>query len=359
MPEAWIDYHLPPGLIAQEPLYRRTDARLMVIDRAAATIEHRNVRDLPDILRGGDRLVVNDTKVLPAQLRGVRMNTGGRWQGLYLGDLPDGDWKIVCKTRGKIKPPEPITLLDRDGRPALKLWLLERLDHGQWRAHVESEEKRDDLLTLVGRVPLPPYIRGGMMVDSDVESYQTVYAKHAGAVAAPTAGLHFTDALISALKRCGVQFSAVTLHVGMGTFRPISTHDPAEHPMHSEWAELTEQAAAGINSTRADGHRVIAVGTTVTRVLETVAREGSTGVSAEENTRDGLRAWSGETDLFIRPPYEFRCVDGLLTNFHFPRTTLLLLVQAFGGSELIGRAYRMAVAEEYRFYSYGDAMLIL
>lgn len=357
MTEPWIDYELPPDLIAQEPLNNRADARLMVVNRELEAIDHRHIRDLPEILRAGDRLVLNNTKVLPAQLRGIRSNTGGRWQGLYLGSLKEGDWKIVCKTRGTIRPPEPVMLLDRDARPVEKLWLLERLDDGQWRAHPDGDQEAEKLLERVGHVPLPPYIRGGRMVDSDVEHYQTVFAERPGAVAAPTAGLHFTDLLLAALRQSGVETTAVTLHVGMGTFRPIAADDPAEHPMHSEWAEVTAAAAEGINESRAAGNRIIAVGTTVARVLETVAQ----GVRCESpgGEKVELRAWSGETDLYIRPPFEFAAVDGLLTNFHFPRTTLLLLVQALGGSGLIAKAYREAVAEQYRFYSYGDAMLII
>lgn len=345
--DAWIDYDLPAELIAQEPLRNRADARLMLINRQQGTIDHHHVRDLPRLLEPGDRLVLNDTKVIPAQLRGVRIDTGGRWQGLYLGSMDKGDWRIVCKTRGKLKPMDKVQLLDRDNKPQLVLWLMEKLPEGQWRAHPESEAAPLDILQQIGRVPLPPYIRDGNMVDSDSVDYQTVYASKPGAVAAPTAGLHFTEKLLQVLKTSGVEFSAVTLHVGMGTFKPISSDDPAEHPMHSEWAELTQAAVDEMAATRKAGGRNIAVGTTVTRVLESVASDGE------------LRPWQGETDLYIRPPYEYRAIDALLTNFHFPRTTLLLLVQAFGGTELIREAYESAIKEQYRFYSYGDAMLIV
>lgn len=351
--EPWIDYTLPPELIAQEPLANRADARLLLVDRARGAIDHYHVRDLPRLLGPGDRLVHNDTKVIPAQLRGVRVETGGRWQGLYLGTLADGDWRLVCKTRGKLRPPEKIKLLDRNNKRTVTLWLLEKLSEGQWRAHPDSETDALELLDQLGRVPLPPYIRGGNMIDSDVEDYQTVYARVPGAVAAPTAGLHFTKPLLKAIEQSGVAFTAVTLHVGMGTFRPISVENPAEHPMHKEWAEITEIAAREINATRETGGRIIAVGTTVTRVLETVAAQ-----MAAEGLSD-VQPWHGETRLFIRPPHQFRLVDALLTNFHFPRTTLLLLVQAFGGTELVREAYETAVKEEYRFYSYGDAMLIV
>ncbi|RIK70431.1 MAG: tRNA preQ1(34) S-adenosylmethionine ribosyltransferase-isomerase QueA [Planctomycetota bacterium] len=351
--EPWFDYTLPPALVAQEPLPNRVDARLMIVDRRRRSIDHAHIRDLPELLRQGDRLVLNDTRVLPAQLRGLREKTGGRWQGLFLGSRPNGDWVLLAKTRGRIREPEAVTLLDRESRPAARLWLLERLDDGQWRAHLDQPHETFALLERVGRVPLPPYIRGGNMVDRDVERYQTVFARRPGAVAAPTAGLHFTPELLRTISQRAVGLSAVTLHVGMGTFRPIAADDPAEHPMHSEWAQVTPAAADEINQTRSQGGRIVNVGTTVVRVLETVA-----ALRRKAGAEELLAPWEGETGLFIRPPYEFLATDAMLTNFHFPRTTLLLLVQAFGGTELIRRAYETAVAEQYRFYSYGDAMLI-
>jgi S-adenosylmethionine:tRNA ribosyltransferase-isomerase len=350
--EPWFDYDLPRELIAQEPLRHRVDARLMVVDRARQSVDHAHIRDLPELLHGRDRVVLNDTRVIPAQLRGQRLETGGRWQGLFLALEPSGDWKLVCKTRGRMREPEAVMLLDCENRPAAKLWLVERLDDGQWRARLDEPQEALPLLDRIGRVPLPPYIRGGNMVDSDVERYQTVFARRPGAVAAPTAGLHFTPELIRSMNNRGVDFSAVTLHVGLGTFRPIEVDDPAQHPMHAEWAELTEKAAGDISATRGEGGRIVAVGTTVVRVLETVAARAQ----AAERL---LVPWSGETSLFIRPPYQFLAIDALLTNFHFPRTTLLLLVQAFGGAELVRQAYDEAIREQYRFYSYGDAMLIL
>jgi S-adenosylmethionine:tRNA ribosyltransferase-isomerase len=350
--EPWIDYDLPQELVAQEPVRNRVDARLMVVDRAEQRIQHAHIRDLPELLRQGDRVVLNDTKVIPAQLRGERMLTGGRWQGLFLGLLSEGDWLLVCKTRGTVKPPEPVALFDREGRTVAKLWLVERLSDGQWRARLDESEELLPLLDRIGRVPLPPYIRGGHMVDDDVERYQTVFARDPGAVAAPTAGLHFTPSLLRSIAQGGVEFSAVTLHVGLGTFKPIETANPADHPMHAERAVLSVAAAREINETKSAGGRIVAVGTTVVRVLETAALEASTAGNPT------LSSYSGETRLFIRPPYEFKAVDALLTNFHFPRTTLLLLVQAFGGTELIRRAYDAAITEQYRFYSYGDAMLI-
>jgi S-adenosylmethionine:tRNA ribosyltransferase-isomerase len=351
-----FDYEVPRHLVAQEPLRHRADARLMVVDRRRQAIEHHHVRDLLHLLPAGDRLVLNDTKVVPAQLVGRRVGTGGRWQGLFIETTSDGHWRILCKTRGRLSPGEAVTLTDREGRPGAKLWLMERLEEGQWLAHVEGDEATEAVLNRLGRVPLPPYIRGGNMVDADVASYQTVYAEHPGAIAAPTAGLHFTRELIKALEARGVGYSRVTLHVGLGTFRPIESDSWDEHRMHGETGEISAAAANEVNTTRAEGGRVIAVGTTVVRLLETAVRAEDDG--SKEPSRF-LKPWKGETDLFIRPPFEFRAIDALMTNFHFPRTTLLILVQTFGGWELIAEAYRQAIREEYRFYSYGDAMLIV
>jgi S-adenosylmethionine:tRNA ribosyltransferase-isomerase len=354
-----FDYEVPRRLIAQQPLRQRADARLMVVRRMSQEIEHHHVRDLPHLLSSGDRLVLNDTKVIPAQLAGKRAQTGGRWQGLFLDRTPDGHWRILCKTRGRLIPGEAIALVDREGRAGEKLWLLERLEEGQWLVHVESEESTEAILDRLGRVPLPPYIRGGNMVDADVANYQTVYAREPGAIAAPTAGLHFTKELVKALEARGVGYSRVTLHVGLGTFRPIETETWEEHRMHSEWGQVTPASADELNKTHAAGGRIVAVGTTVVRLLETAARSAAAAPDRSPNGPRSVPAWQGKTDLFIRPPFEFRAVDALMTNFHFPRTTLLVLVQTFGGAELIAEAYQQAIREEYRFYSYGDAMLIL
>ena len=352
-----FDYELPRHLVAQEPQRHRADARLMVVDRHRGDITHHHVRDLPHLLPAGDRLVLNDTRVMPAQLAGRRARTGGRWQGLFLEATADGHWRILCKTRGRLTPGEAVTLIDREGRPGAKLWMIERLEEGQWLAHVETHEAVEDVLERLGRVPLPPYIRGGNMVDSDVTNYQTVFARRRGAVAAPTAGLHFTNELLKALEARGVGRSYVTLHVGLGTFRPIETDSLDAHRMHSEWGEITAEAAAELNASRAAGGRIIAVGTTAARLLETAIRSQQSA-NAGSPARV-LPAWQGRTDLFIRPPFEFLAIDALMTNFHFPRTTLLVLVQTFGGRELIAQAYREAIREEYRFYSYGDTMLIV
>lgn len=354
-----FDYELPRHLVAQEPLRHRADARLMVLDRHRQEISHHHVRDLPVLLPAGDRLVLNDTKVVMAQLVGRRVATGGRWQGLFLDTTPEGHWQILCKTRGHLSPGEAVALIDREGRQGAKLWMLERMAEGRWLVHVEADEPAATLLDRIGRVPLPPYIRGGNMIDADVTNYQTVFAQHLGAIAAPTAGLHFTKELLRLLEGHGIGRSFVTLHVGLGTFRPIEAVSMEQHQMHSEWGEVTATTANELNSTRAARGRVIAVGTTVARLLETAVRANELAAAASSDRKRELSAWQGTTELFIRPPFEFRAIDALLTNLHFPRTTLLVLVQTFGGRELVAEAYRQAIREEYRFYSYGDAMLIV
>ena len=342
-----FDYELPKELIAQQPLRQRTDARLMVIDRKRGAWEHHHIRDLPQILSPQDLLVVNDTRVLPARLVGRRTATGGRWQGLFLRSDANGNWLVMSQTRGKLQPNETVTLDDRRGQPSLPLRMISKLEGGQWAAHPMSDTPLVELLEEVGRVPLPPYIRQGEMVPSDLVNYQTMFAGEPGAVAAPTAGLHFTPELVTSLETRGIETARITLHVGEGTFRPVMVDDIADHVMHFEHGAISAETAARLESQRAAAGRVVAVGTTSTRVLETAARNP-----------DGFQ-WQGETNLFIRPSFEFRCVDALLTNFHLPRSTLLILVYTFGGSDLMRRAYEAAVEEQYRFYSYGDAMLIL
>lgn len=341
------DYQLPRELIAQDPLPERSDARLLVVRREEQSLEHRFVRDLPAFLVSGDGLVLNDTRVIPARLVGYRTQTHGRWEGLYLGAGEHGVWKILAKTRGKIRPGETVTLQDRQQRDVCRLMLLDQMGQGIWAARPDPFEETLALLERAGRVPLPPYIRDGEMADADHQTYQTVYAEKPGAVAAPTAGLHFTHPLMGQLEAGGIEFCRVTLHVGLGTFRPISAATLDEHPMHAEWACLDSPTVTRLNGIRAAGGRIVAVGTTVVRTLETAATTGQ------------LQPWQGETDLFIRPPYRFRAVDALLTNFHLPKSTLLILVRTFGGDELIRQAYDEAIRQGYRFYSYGDAMLIL
>jgi S-adenosylmethionine:tRNA ribosyltransferase-isomerase len=340
-----FDYRLPPHLVAQHPLPDRDRSRLLVVRRDPGTIEHQTFQDLPDLLNPGDLLVLNDTRVVAARLVGRRAQTGGKWEGLYLGTLPDGSWELLCRTRGRLAEGETVLL---DPRP-FALTLLRKTAKGRWAARPERAHGRPahDVLDRCGRVPLPPYIRKGRADPADRERYQTVYARRDGAVAAPTAGLHFSTELLERLRRRGVGHTFVTLHVGLGTFQSIQAEDVALHRMHRERGELAAPAAAAVQACRARGGRVVAVGTTSMRVLETAA------------TDEGVRPWQGETDLYIRPPFRFRAADGLITNFHLPRTSLLVLVSAFGGTELIRRAYREAIAAEYRFYSYGDAMLVL
>lgn len=341
------DYELPKSLIAQQPLERRDDARLMVIDRASGDISHHHVRDLPDILASGDLVVLNDSRVIPAKLVGFRDKTRGRWQGLFLTADSDGNWKVLSKTRGKLEPGETVSLQDREGTARCRLVMLARLDGGAWACRPETGGDPYELLDQVGRVPLPHYIRDGNMVAADVKNYQTIFANKPGSVAAPTAGLHLTKTLIERLIDSQKSITRVTLHVGIGTFRPVTAATLDEHVMHAEWGQVDAKSIEQMNACRARGGRVIAVGTTVTRILEAAARAAPG------------QPWSGETDLFIQPGFQFQAIDGLLTNFHLPRSTLLVLVRTFGGDELMKRAYQEAIEEKYRFFSYGDAMLIL
>ncbi len=355
------DYDLPRELIAQQPSVQRDDARLMVVNRASGSIEHFHVRDLPELLAPKDCLVFNDTRVIPARLLGSRTATDGRWEGLFL-EAENNIWRILCKTRGKLQTGESVTVEAAEGGDSIQLQLIARLENGQWLARPLVEGELHEILARVGRVPLPHYIRGGDMLQQDCVRYQTVFAKTDGSVAAPTAGLHFTDRLLQRLDERGVDSAYVTLHVGLDTFRPITAERLEEHPMHSEWGCLDESAAARINHSCSVGGRIVAVGTTSVRVLETVAAARRRRDRADsEHLEDAkpVQSWSGKTDLYIRPPYTFRAVDALMTNFHLPRTTLLVLVCCFGGRDLILRAYDTAIEQSYRFYSYGDAMLIL
>ena len=341
------NYDLPPELIAQHPVRNRADARLMVVDRREASIRHHHVRDLPELLNPGDQLVLNDTRVIPARLVGTRTDTGGQWQGLYLSANEAGLWRILSKTRGRIRPGERIALWDRQARDAAALKLLEKRGQGIWIAQPDPPEDAMVLLQRIGRVPLPHYIRGGHMVASDEDNYQTVYARHAGSVAAPTAGLHFTRHLLTELEGRGVGVHYVTLHVELDTFRPITSLSLDQHEIHKEWAEISTEVARHLETCHANRQRIVAVGTTSVRVLETAARSGQ------------IVPWQGHTELFIRPPFRFQAIDALMTNFHLPRTSLLVLARTFGGDRLMHRAYELAVQEQYRFFSYGDAMLIL
>jgi len=344
MSAVFLDYDLPAELIAQEPAAERDRARLLVVSRADVSLAHRVIADLPELLHPGDLLILNDTRVVPARLLGKRLRTGGKWEGLFLRALPDASWEMLCQTRGRLTEGERILVAPGP----LELELVRRTSEGHWLAQPSVPHAAFELLQTYGQVPLPPYIGQGRAGEADQERYQTVYAARPGAVAAPTAGLHFTPRLLEQLAEHGIPTARVTLHVGVGTFQPIQAEDFRQHQMHREWGELPAATVAAIAACRLRKGRIIAVGTTTVRVLETAAQ-----------ANPELQPWSGETDLFIYPPYEFKMVDALLTNFHLPRSTLLLLVGAFAGVDLIREAYRTAIAQQYRFYSYGDAMLVL
>ena len=342
------EFELPRELIAQEPTVKRTDSRMMVINRTSGHIDHVSIRDLPSFLRAGDAMVVNDTKVIPARLIGFRAQTRGRWEGLFLRE-ENGIAELICKTRGYIQPGEEIVIRDPEGRETQKLIVVAGSDGGHMLLKPEPETPWLELLDRNGRVPLPPYIRDGKMTAMDKERYQTVYARTPGSVAAPTAGLHLTPDLIQRVRSAGVALVSLTLHVGLGTFRPIQTATLAEHKMHSEFAQITEPVVRRLASCKSEGGRIVAIGTTSARTLETSAMAGG----------GTLIPWSGQTDIFIRPGHTFKAVDVLLTNFHLPRSSLLVMVSTFASRDLISEAYRKAIEEEYRFYSYGDCMLIV
>ncbi len=331
-----FDYDLPRELIAQQPLEPRDAARLLVLDRATRTVAHHAVRDLPLLLRRGDTLVVNRSRVIPARVHG-RLAGGGRAEVLLLRRLEPGRWRALARPARRLRAGATISLED-----GLTLRVTAVGEAGLRDLAVEgSARDLDEALLRQGGMPLPPYIRGWR---GDPERYQTVYADVDGSAAAPTAGLHFTPELLERSRRAGIGRATVTLHVGLDTFRPVAVDDPSAHRMHAEWYEVPSETAAAVEATRARGGRVVAVGTTSVRALESWASTGSA---------------EGWTRLFIRPGYPFGVVDTLLTNFHLPRSTLLMLVSAFAGRDLVLAAYAEAVRERYRFFSFGDAMLIL
>jgi len=332
----FFDYELPDRLVAQRPAERRDESRLLVVRRSDRTLEHRTFHDLPELLAPGDLLVLNDTRVLPARLIGTRERTGGKWEGLYLGRDAEGRWELLAQTRGFVHEGESLAVDGSEQRFILR----GRTDDRRWLVEPHPPGEPEAILARVGHIPLPPYIRKGRAADDDTERYQTVFAEKLGSVAAPTAGLHFTPELLKRVEDRGVVTARVTLHVGLGTFAPVKADDPTKHAIHREWCEVTDAACVAI---RACTGRVIAVGTTATRTLETSRGE----------------PYRGDTGLFIHPPYAFNTVDGMITNFHLPRTTLLLLVGALAGGDLLKLAYEEAIRREYRFYSYGDAMLVL
>ena len=314
----------------------------MRLDVAGQTITHHTFRDLPSLLRAGDLLVLNDTRVIPARVLGRRQSTGGKWEGLFLQQVGDA-WEMLAKTRGYAQVGEHFEV-----EPAgLTLTLVGRTSERHWLMRPSIPGTPAEILGRFGQIPLPPYIRKGRAEAEDQQRYQTVYASRPGSVAAPTAGLHFTPALMEQLQQQGISTARVTLHVGLGTFESVTAADPRQHRIHAEWCEVSATTAEAIQRTKDAGGRVIAVGTTSTRTLESAGRGGS------------IAPYQGPTDLYIHPPFCFRVIDGLITNFHLPRTTLLLLVQSLSGAELLRRAYAEAVTQEYRFFSYGDAMLVL
>jgi S-adenosylmethionine:tRNA ribosyltransferase-isomerase len=336
-----FDFELPPDLIAQEPLPDRSASRLLVLDRATGAITHRRFADVPDLVAPADVVVLNASRVIPARLRGTRENDAPA-ELLLVREETDGCWLALGHPGGKLKPGRRV----RFG-PDSEIEILEVLGGGLRRVRFVGSLDARGTLARYGEVPLPPYIRRPPTT-ADRERYQTVYAQHDGSVAAPTAGLHFTQGSLDGLRERGTALATLDLHVGPGTFKPVEVEDLAGHPMHGEVYEVSDAAARTINDRRRDGGRVWAVGTTVVRTLETLADQSGR-----------VTPGTGETALFIYPPYAFRVVDKLLTNFHLPRSTLLMLVCAFGGYDQVMRAYAEAIKERYRFYSYGDAMAVV
>jgi S-adenosylmethionine:tRNA ribosyltransferase-isomerase len=344
-----LNYCLPHELIAQTPLSVRSNSRLLVLDRSSGNVLDSRFGSIVDFLLPGDCLVLNDTKVLPARFF-ARRATGGRLEGLFLTADANGAWTVYLKGLRKIKPGDEFYLKNRQKADFCEAVLVEKLDRGKCRLQIKTDSNAKTVLEEIGFPPLPPYIKRNDDPDvaaHDKQRYQTVYAKCSGAVAAPTAGLHFTEPLIEQLKQGGVQFAFITLHVGAGTFKPVTEENLEDHQIHEEWFSVDEKNAAIINTAKNKGGRIIPVGTTSTRVLEAVAA----------NSR--IEATSGMTDLFIMPGYQFKLTDAMITNFHLPKSTLLALVAAFAGLENILVAYNHAIEKRYRFYSYGDAMLIV
>lgn len=341
-----LDFALPPDLVAQEPLTERDASRLMVLPRAGGTPSHRQVRDLPELLRPGDLLVANDSRVLPARLRATKTGSGGSVELLLLRRDQGGTWVALAKPARRLRPGTELTISSRSEDGPIGSAVVEAIE-GEGRIAVRLSPEVERHLDRYGELPLPPYIRSPL---SDQDRYQTVYAAPLGSAAAPTAGLHLTPALLERLRVAGVGWATVTLHVGLDTFRPMTTDLVAQHRIHREWCEVGDETAAAIARTRASGGRVVAVGTTSARTLESLgARFGESRP----------RGWSGETDIFITPGYDWRLVDGLLTNFHLPHSTLLAMVSSLVGWDRLRGAYELAIAHRYRFFSFGDAMLII
>ena len=334
-------YDLPAELIAQDPLAQRSNSRLMVIDRESGEISHKHFHDVIDYLNPGDCLVINDTRVIPARLLGQKEDTGAAIEVLLLKRHDDKTWETLVKPGKKARIGARISF----GEGKLVGEVVDIVDEGNRLIRFSYDGIFEEVLDELGQMPLPPYITHKL---EDKERYQTVYAKHSGSAAAPTAGLHFTQELLDAIKQKGIEIARVTLHVGLGTFRPVKVENILEHHMHSEFYMIDEVAANTINAVKKNGGKVISVGTTSTRTLETAAAGDGT-----------IKPCSGWTDIFIYPGYKFKCVDRLITNFNLPESTLLMLVSALYDREKILEAYKIAVEEKYRFFSFGDAMIIL
>ncbi|MEW9095128.1 MAG: tRNA preQ1(34) S-adenosylmethionine ribosyltransferase-isomerase QueA [Clostridiaceae bacterium] len=335
-----FDYYLPEELIAQVPIEKRDEAKLMVIDKNNEEIEHKIFKDIIDYLETGDCLVLNDTRVLPARLIGEKEDSGGKMEFLLLKRVDKDNWETLVKPGKRAKVGSRFIF----GNGELKAEVVGLGEEGSRIVKFEYEGIFESVLDKLGQMPLPPYIKEKL---EDKEQYQTVYSKERGSAAAPTAGLHFTEKLLNKIKSKGINLVFLTLHVGLGTFRPVKAEDITDHVMHSEYYTLSKESAEVINKTKEMGKKVIAVGTTSCRTLETIG---------DDNGR--VKESSGWTDIFIYPGYKFKIIDGLITNFHLPQSTLLMLVSALCGREKILNAYNTAVKEEYRFFSFGDAMLI-
>ncbi|MDY6917448.1 MAG: tRNA preQ1(34) S-adenosylmethionine ribosyltransferase-isomerase QueA [Chloroflexota bacterium] len=341
MNTADFDYDLPPEFIAQTPVEPRDHSRLMVLERADGSMAHRRFHDIVDCLGEGDVLVFNDSRVIPARLMGRKAGTGGRVELLLLRRVEPGLWETLVRPGRRVGPGTAIEVSADDGSVGVCGEIVETKVRGIRVVRFADEAA----LEALGQVPLPPYIHAPV---ADPERYQTVYARVKGSVAAPTAGLHFTPELLHRLAGKGVQFAFITLHVGLDTFLPVRVEDPRQHPMHSEYCEVREEVARELSRAKQEGRRVVCVGTTVVRALEHAAIGGR-----------GVEAFRGWTDILILPGHRFQSVDALITNFHLPRSTLLMLVSAFAGRELVLRAYCEAMRQGYRFYSFGDAMLVV
>ncbi|WJQ14894.1 tRNA preQ1(34) S-adenosylmethionine ribosyltransferase-isomerase QueA [Geobacillus stearothermophilus] len=337
-----FDFHLPEELIAQTPLPDRAASRLMVLDKRTGAIRHETFRNIISYLNPGDCLVLNDTRVMPARLYGEKAETGGTVEVLLLKQLDGDRWETLVKPGKRVKPGTKLTF----GEGKLEAVCLDTLEHGGRVLEFSYDGLFYEVLAELGEMPLPPYIKEKL---DDPERYQTVYAREIGSAAAPTAGLHFTEELLEDIREKGVHIVFITLHVGLGTFRPVQVDEVEKHDMHAEFYQMSEETAETLNRVREQGGRIIAVGTTSTRTLETIAGKHNGRFVAE----------SGWTDIFIYPGYEFKGIDGLVTNFHLPKSTLIMLVSALAGREHILHAYEVAVKERYRFFSFGDAMLII